>query len=754
MTPSRSSFHGFHRFLGFCCCAVVLLMAVPSVAFADAAIRGAVVDPDGRAVAGAHVLVTARAAVVARASTREDGTFTVDRLAADRYELHVMRDGFRAPAITVDLLPDESRTIHIQLHVSAVNESVVVSAAQVDLPLSRTPASVTVVTRADLETFQHDTVAAALRRVPGLSLSRNGGPGAVTSVFPRGGESDFTTVVIDGVPVNAFGGGFDFGHLTTGDVERIEVVRGPQSALWGGGAIGGVIQILTGPEDGERFGATAEAGSRGASRLEGRGALGAGGWRLAFGGGRTGADGEVDNDDWRSEHGEIAVKRDHAGVRLAMFARTDRNERGNPGPYGSDPGGTYSGLDLVSRGQNESVTIGTTIARRVGRVRPSASAGWMRLDSDYVSPGFGDESISSSFFETSRFNARAQADVRLATRLEATVGAEWLREAAESTFVTGTAATPIPIERTVGAGFAEARIDGGPLFATVGVRVERIRRAALQSDPNPFSPRPVLPTDSVLAVTPRASLAWFVRPATDGGGWTRLRASAGFGIRPPDAFEIAFTDNPGLVPERSRSVDAGVEQAIAGGRLVTEATLFANDYDDLIVTVGRSLVDASRYQSDNIANARARGLELLVSGRLPAGFTVSAAYTFLDAEVLAVDRLGVAPPPFSPGDPLLRRPRHQGWADASWRGARASAFVTAGARGRTLDVDPSFGTFGGLYRNAGHVAVSAGGTWKVASAIEVFGRVTNLFDRRYEEVFGFPAASRAVHVGLRLASRR
>jgi vitamin B12 transporter len=748
MTPSRSSFQFFRCFFSRVVLVGACVLLVPAVTLADATIRGTVVDPDRATVAGARVLVTARASVVARTVTGDLGTFAIGGLAADRYELHVIRDGFRAAPLVIDLAPDESRTVRVQLHVSAVNESVVVSAAQVDLPLSRTPASVTVVTRADLEAFQHDTVAGALRRVPGLSLSRNGGPGAVTSVFPRGGESDFTTVVIDGVPVNAFGGGMDFGHLAAGDIERIEVVRGPQSALWGGGAIGGVIQVLTAPEEGERFMASVEGGSRGAAHLAARGAVGAGPWRLAFGGARATADGEVDNDDWRSEHLTVSATRDRGSARLRMFARTDRNERGNPGPHGSDPGGTYGGLDRVSRGTNASAAAGATIARRGGRVRPSASVGWMRLESDYVSP-FG-----ASYFETSRASLRAQADAKLAARFEATAGAEWLQEDAGSTFITGTAAAPVPIERTVASGFGEVRFDGGALFATAGLRVERIRRGALESDPTAFPPRPLLPADTVVAVTPRASLAWFVRPASAAGGWTRVRASAGLGIRPPDAFEIAFTDNPGLAPERSRSVDAGVEHAMAGGRLVAEATLFANDYDDLIVTVGRSLVDASQYQSDNIANARARGLELVVSGRLPAGFTASVAYTWLDAQVLAVDRLGVAPPPFSPGDPLLRRPRHQAWIDASWRGARGSAFVTAGARGRTLDVDPSFGAFGGLYSNSGHVSVSAGAAWRVAPALELFGRLTNLFDRRYEEVLGFPAASRAVHVGLRLAARR
>jgi outer membrane receptor protein involved in Fe transport len=249
------------------------------------------------------------------------------------------------------------------------------------------------------------------------------------------------------------------------------------------------------------------------------------------------------------------------------------------------------------------------------------------------------------------------------------------------------------------------------------------------------------------------SAVWFVQPASP-AGWTRVRAGAGLGIRPPDAFEIAFTDNPGLKPERSRSFEAGAEHARAAGRLVVEGTFFWNEYDDLIVATGPSLADSSRYQSDNIANARARGLELLARVRARGGFAASVAYTLLDAEVLAVDRLGVAPPPFEPGDRLLRRPRHQAWAEANWRGTRGSAFVTLGARGRTLDVDPTFGAFGGLFENRGHTAATAGAAWRVARSVELFGRVANLFDRSYEEVLGFPALPRSVYGGIRIAARR
>ncbi len=720
-------------------------------AAAPSSVRGTVVDPDGANVAFAQVLVTSASEVVARVTTDERGTFRVEGLTPGRYELRVAREGFRAIPLEIDVAPDETRTVTLHLQVSAVSEAVVVSAAQVDLPLSRTPATTTIVTRQDLDAYQLDTIAEALRRVPGVSLARNGTEGGVTSLFSRGGESDFTAVAIDGVPVNSFGGAFDFAHLTAGDVERIEVVRGPQSALWSGGAIGGVVNIITLPEAARLFGASADIGSRGGDRIAADGVVPAGTWRIAFGGeratsdgmnGRSFAPGRVENDDWTSQH-VTAGARHEGATQFAATTRFERSERGYPGPYGSDPGGTYSGIDLVSRGTNRTALAGASIARAFSRVRPTAQLTLLDFNSDFLSPYGPSESA------TRRVTTRGQADVRLVSSINASLGAEWLHERATSTYIVGQAGTGIPVNRSVGSVFGELRYDAGNLFVTAGARVERISRDTIEPDPNAFSPRPMLPRDVIAAVTPRVGAAWFARPATD-RGWTRLRASAGLGIRPPDAFELAFTDNPALKPERTRSIEGSVEQAFAGGRLIADATVFANRYDDLIVTVGRSMANASVYRSDNISNARARGVETLLSARSRGGLSGSIAYTWLDAEVLAVDRLGLAPPPFEPGDALIRRPRHQAWIEASWRRSAGDLFVTVGARGRTLDIDPSYGAFGGLFRAAGYASVNAGGAWNVTRTLQVFARATNLLDRPYEEVLGFPAAPRSVYAGVRV----
>ncbi|HVB37883.1 MAG TPA: TonB-dependent receptor, partial [Vicinamibacterales bacterium] len=270
-----------------------------------------------------------------------------------------------------------------------------------------------------------------------------------------------------------------------------------------------------------------------------------------------------------------------------------------------------------------------------------------------------------------------------------------------------------------------------------------------------FSPRPPFPASDVLSANPKVSVAYLLHGTGAGGpSWTKLHATAGTGIRPPDASEIAFTDNPHLKPERSRSVDFGVEQGLAGGRVVLDATAFVNRYNDLIVAIGRSLQDYSQFQTDNISNARARGVELSGVVRVGGGLEARVSYTFLDTAILAVNHGNVAPAPFTVGDWLLRRPRHAGSVDLLWTRGRVTAFGDLGARGRTLDVEPSYGAFGGLFTNPGYAVLDAGGSVRLGGGLELFVRGSNLLNRPYEEVYGYPAAGRLAMVGVRFTTAR
>jgi outer membrane cobalamin receptor len=738
------------------CLPVFLLLSLFSFQPVDAAPRdqltGRVVDPDGRALGGAVVMLVGDGEPVRSAVTNGRGEFALEAPPAGRFDLRVATEGLRGELRGLES-PGARDLGEIRLSVSAVTESSVVSAAQVEVPLSEVTSTVTVITGAELQVRQIHSVADALRSVPGLTVTATGGLGAVTGVFPRGGESNFTLVFLDDVPVTAFGGEFDFGHLSTANIERIEVVRGPQSALFGSNAIGAVVRVITRRGGAPVVSGNVEAGGYGTNRVtgatsgsRGRFEWGASGDRLTsdgYNGHRTDAGLTVANADYHRAAGAVSAGWRDGGLALRAHLQHSSDERGVPGPFGSNPVGAYTEIDTVTRGENDQTVASASAVIPFGaRVRSVFQTGYHRLESDFLSP-FGPSASSSR-----RWSGRAQADIHILPALDLSTGAELQREQAGSTFVTNELFEPTPVKRTVGGYFVEARWTAAArVFVTAGLRADDIHREA-------FAP---LPDDDLTSVNPKIAAAWIIDPSAKNS--TRLRASAATGIRPPGAFDIAFTDNPALKPERSRSGEFGIEQTLAGGLAKVEAVAFFNQFDDLIVAVG-SFRDSSRYTTDNISNARARGLELGVTAgrrlnlRVPLHLRGRVGYTFIDSEILAVDRDDQAPPPFAVGDPLLRRPRHQVSIDVSATAGRLTAFVTGGARGRVLDVEPSLGTFGGLHHSDGFTVWNAGGSWHVRRIGDIYARVDNLFDESYEEALGFPALGRRATVGLRVAAGR
>ena len=735
------------------------LFLVSSIATTPAlaqGLSGRVADPDGRPVAGAEVFVSGATATPLRARTGTDGRYAMTALEPGHYTVVASAPGLVSDAQAIDVTANT--TLDLSVRVSAVTETLVVSAAQIDQPLSRTPDSVTVIDGRDIDAKQQFTLAAALRSVPGLTLQQNGGPGTVTSLFTRGGESDYTLVLVDGIRANAFGGGLDLSQVPLHNVDRIEVLRGSQSALYGSDAIGGVIQVVT--RSGGRPSAQAqlETGSREMRRASGATTGEINGVRWQFGGNYvedagfmgTAANGQrVSNDDATEAQGSAALGWRHPGRGSDIQASLQYvdTDRGSPGPYGSDPARRYSGVDTVSRGTTRRLGGGVRYMQpwfgASSRVRQRVEFDTADYDLNFVS-AFG-----ASEGNTRRSHARVQTDVSANASLGFSGGLEWLGESGGSTYIVAGTSGMVPVERSMLGLFAEGRwFAGSRATITAGLRGERITRDALPGDPTAFQPRPSFPEETISSVNPKIAASFAVREGT------RLRGSFGTGIRLPDAFEIAFTDNSGLKPERSKSSEVGLLQSAAGGAVQLDATAFFNSYTDLIISVGRSFSGVSRWRTDNISNARARGAEFSGAWRLRAGLDVRANYTFLDSEILAVNGLSIAATPYAVGDALLRRPRHSGAIDAGWTHPRAAAFAQVQIRGEALDAEPAFGPSGGLYNNPGHTVVNVGGSVRPVRSFEIFVRALNLFDRDYEEVLGYPAPGRTAYVGARFAVGR
>lgn len=722
-------------------------------------LRGTVVDPQGRPVARATIIVVRGNEVVTTATTDLSGRFGPIALPAGDYDVLGSAHGLNAPPAKVTIpaagAPVE---LHLKLALAARSESVVVSASQVGQTLSRATDAVTVFDRDDLDRRQLETATDVVRTVPGFGVIANGGRGAVTSLFARGGESDYTLVLMNGLPLNAFGGGFDAAHLSTAAVERIEVVRGPQSAIFGSGAVGGVVNVITNTGGPPLIGGLFEVAGQGTSRAQ---IFASASWNNWFwgasfeqlasdGDSRTFAStgGSVLNDDYERLAGTVSGGwSDSAARRVRVDAHFDNTDRGNPGPYGSDPFGFYT-PDAISR----SVTRprGVTASAVFGSqetIRHSAVVSWYDLPSFFASP-FGD-----SEDRVRRTMARYQADFDWGP-ISYSAGGEFTAERADNTFVTGELFTPVPVRRTLGGLFAEGRFDLGTRVAvTAGVRVERIERQALEE--NGFG-RPPFDDDVVWSTNPKIAAVFYLRGSLTSDaaqGWTRIRGGAGTGIKPPNVFDIAFTDNPSLRPERSRSVDVGVEHAFAGALLIADATYFANRYDDLIVAVGQIATPVSPFQTDNIANASAKGMEVGARWTSTFGLSVRGAYTYLDTEVLSLDSIpGEAPPPFVVGDQLIRRPRHQGSLEVSYARGRVSLFLLVNGRGDMADFEPNFAV--AVLTAPGYSVVSIGGNFRINNWLDAYARVTNLGDRLYEEALGFPALGRSAAAGIRVGIGR
>ena len=700
----------------------VLIACAVCTAAAGAEFAAQVVDPLDAPVASAQVVFTTRVGVVAETATSSEGKFVLRVPDALEGRVIITAPGFTTASFTD--LPSR-----IQLQLAPQVDSVTVTGSPVQAPVSEQGSSIAVITRAAIDQRNEASAMDLLRTIPGMIVSQNGERGGVGSVFTRGGNSNFNLVMLDGVPLNRFGGEFDFSKLTADQFERIEVLRGAQSASHGPYANSGVINFVTRNAGSHpRMDVLAEGGTHWHRRFA---AGGGGAWRgfdLSASASKLQSDGEVANQDFRSDLISAGVGRRFGRHALIVRGLFNSNENGVPGPYGSDPAGLYTGIDLISRNQfNWSSYTANFVSDWTASFRQEFTGSFFLNNNTFSSP------YGSSFNKDLRGSGEARSLVSVTPWYTLAAGVAYSREEVENTFITGDDFQPFPLSRDLVGVYAENRFElASRWFLNAGVRGEFIHTRRIPA--NTFSGRPEFAPNTISQVNPRISLAYAAREGT------RLRASVATGIRPPGGFDIAFTDNPALKPERTVSFDAGFEQRFFRNRAGIEATYFYNRYYDLIVSLGGSLTHLSNYMSDNLSNARAQGAEFSVRARPAPFLSVNASYTWLDSEILSLDGAsGVAPAYFTPGQPLLRRPRHSAAFDASLVWKRLSANLIAYARGRAFEVEPNFGASSGLFYNPGYKWLGVNLNLRIARGVTVYGNLRNALNERYEEVFGYPS---------------
>jgi outer membrane cobalamin receptor len=700
----------------------VLCLLLSSVCLSAAVIRGTIVDPSGALVGGAQVAVTTQLGVV-ESLPAPNGSFEVR--AGPGFKLVFTAPGFAAKTIRAE---DAAAGMVVKLELAPVVDSVRVVGSALDVSASEQGGSVTIVPRQEIEERNEPLALDLLREIPGVTLVQNGPAGALAGLYIRGGYPTFNLVEIDGVPVNAFGGNFDFAHIPSAELDRVEVIRGPESAVYGSYANSGVVNFVTrqpGPEP--DLDVAAEGGTYRERRFNVSGGGMVAGFGIAASASQMNTDGPVENSDYRNQGVMVNVtRRLGEGQSLALHGDFDSNENGVPGPWGSDPMHTFTGIDAVSRNKNNFSDYSAHYqADLSARVRQEVSGAFFLNNNGFISP------YGYSLNKDLRGNGESRTIVSITSHDVAAFGFSGGMEDVRNSYITGADYQMFPIRRRDLAAYAENRLEwGGRFFLNIGVRGESLHTSAIP--PDGFS-RPQFPAQTVNAANPKVA-------ATYALGTTRFHSSFGTGMRPPDGFDLAYTNNPALKPERTRSLDAGVEQRLFHDWLSLDGTYFHNRFHDLIVILGGSLDKLSYYQSDNLANSLAQGGEFSAKLRPARWLFVEGSYTLLQTEILALNGApGLAPTPFSVGQELLRRPRNSGSALVSFHRGRISANATGCFRGSVLDVEPTYGASDGLFRNPGYANVGINLNYAVGHGATVYGDLRNALNQHYEEAFGYPS---------------
>ena len=713
------------RFTGprACTFAIAAFAALAVPVFA-AEIKGTVTDPSGARVGGAQVSVVDRVGVEAQTVTDSSGAFDLPDVPVNPDARAVVTaPGFRTAEIP---LAGAAMPLAVKLALAPVVDSVRVIGSAIDQPVTEQGSSVTIVPEEEIRQSNQPLAVDLLRFVPGLNFSQTGYAGGLAGLYIRGGYSDFNLVEIDGVPVNAFGGGFDFAHIPTAELDSVEVVRGPQSAVYGPYANSGAINFVTREADASpSLDVVAEGGSYGERRFAVGGTMQLAGFGVAISASKMDDNGPVANSDYHNDSLLLNATRHWGRQSFSLHADFDSNAVGEPGPWGSDPKDTFTGIDTISRSKNN---FGDYLAHytidATPRVREELFATFFLNNNGYTSPyGF-------SFNKDLRTQGESRTVVSLSPHYTMAFGASEMLEEVKNTYITDADFNTFPIRRNDTAVYWENRFTWGALTVDAGVRGELIRTGAIPGDG--YS-RPFFPTQTIAVANPKIAASYALRNS-------RLHSSFGTGIRPPAGFDLAYTNNPSLKPERTRSFDVGFEQKLLHGRISLDATYFYNRYYDLIVDLGGNLSVLGQYESDNIANSRAQGAEFTAQWRPARWVFVTGWYTYLDSEILGLNGApAIAPDPFAVGEELLRRPANSGAAMATFTRGKVTANVECYFRGQELDVEPAYGATNGLFWDHGFANLGINLNYALGHGVTAYGNLRNALDQHYEEVFGWPS---------------
>jgi vitamin B12 transporter len=614
---------------------------------------------------------------------------------------------------------------------------VIATATRSDTPAAQVASSVTVITSEEIERRQLALVTDVLRRVPGVDVRRTGGPGSTTSIFVRGGDSDHVLVLLDGVELNDPSNPSRapiLNDLTTEDIERIEVVRGPQSVLYGGDAMSGVIQIFTKRGSGKpKVVGSGEGGSYSTARGV-----------ISISGATDDLNYAVSGSYWSSD----GFSSRSSGVERDGYKNGTTSARG-----GWKLNDQFS-VDGMLRYSNAKVEYDASVFAEndhhidteqwLARIAPRLSlfeGRWVQTLSGQFSRNERDTKAAPPFsvglpsFHTqidgNLYALDWQNELRVIKGHTVTLGLEQQWEEADLAsfdFMAFNYNTYSDSRDNFGVYLQDQFTWGERLFGTAGFRYDNS-------------------SDFESEFTYRFTLGVSVPEIH-----TIFRSSYGTGYKAPSLADInvnAFGGNPNLDPEKSKGVDVGFETSLCDDRFVTTGTFFYNDVDDLIIAFDVDpdpmVVD---FLNSNIDHSEAYGVEASIDLEVVKNLRLTGNYTYTHTEVQGAPKaFGIVD-----GSRLLRRPTHKASFDLILgfldnRGQLAANILYIGDR---KDLTPSGPGNPGPETIGDYVTLNLTGRFKVNDWLTVFGRVDNVWDEDYEDVFGFQTAGVSAYGGIRL----
>jgi len=708
-------------------------------------------SPSGERVSGVEVAVyrssdNAGAGIL---TTSGDGSVAFTNLADGNYQAVVLAPGFAVQSLPVSV--PQTEPLAVQLKMATAPQTVVVTATATPNAVNQTGVSLDLLSSEQLTLLNPPAAADALSYIPGAIVNTGGRRGGQASLFVRGGESSYNKVLIDGVPVNDPGGFYDFGVTPMNNIERLEVVRGPESTIYGTDAMTSVVQLWT--RTGTTLKPVFEFGADGGTFATANGYASVAGadkiYDFNFFGNQFNTQGQGINDVYSNR-----LLGGNVGIRFSPRVAFRLRLRHSNNWTGVQSNWWFNGTPVLPPNSNQMAHQNNFLAS--GEFSVSGPGAWQHTFSGfeynhlqansqaYVDPGR--EFIDSSFSNLSKYN-----------RAGFSYQGQW---------------TPRPwAQTTVGYtfedenGFIHSDFAPGTEFASVSdTHGQRFNNYLYGQELLTWKRLAVLAGVGFVnnssfgnKVVPRASASFLLFRGNESFSGTRLRAGYSEGIKEPSfqqSFGISGTypvlPNPNLQPEQNRSWEAGFDQGLFGNRLSLSALYYDNQFHNQIEFQTNPVDFTSQYV--NLNRSMSHGAELELRGQIASHFSFTGAYTYTSTRILE------APPCSQPtcdpliygvGAPLLRRPRHAGTVLFTYTRSRFGALLGVVAVGRRPDSDFLFGYIPPIYYAAGYARVDLGGWYNLTHHITAYANVGNALNDHYNEVLGYPALKANFRAGLR-----